>query len=425
MWKAFSALKIKGELKPRADNLVFRLHYRYTCVLFLACATLTTLYDFVGNKIDCMMTHDDGGLKKVVDSYCYITGTYTVDKLQDAEVGVDVPAQGVGPHKEADEVTYHSWYQWVPFVLVLQGGLFYLPHLIWKRCERGMFRAIIQDLSVRDYLGEGKKGVKLGNYFSRHEQFEALSVYLTDYAPSHKGWAIKFISCEFLNLAITISTVLLTNYFLGGEFFEYGINVFAMTGLDPENRTDPMAQVFPTMAKCTFNLFGPSGTIENRDVMCLLPTNIANEKIYIVLWFWLFILAIIGCIWMTLRLVSILKPIRNTVFMIRFYDSPRRSLDDNSPLSRMLANKEEIQFILNNSNYSDYLLLTQLADNMETAMFSEFVKYLARYRMKHWKNTSDEELDAGLRKKAESLDDVDYPQGNAYPMMPRPQDNAN
>ena len=48
MWKAFSALKIKGELKPRADNLVFRLHYRYTFMMFMAGATLTTLYDFVG-----------------------------------------------------------------------------------------------------------------------------------------------------------------------------------------------------------------------------------------------------------------------------------------------------------------------------------------------------------------------------------------
>lgn len=36
-----------------------------------------------------MMTFkDDDPLKKVVDSYCYITGTYTVDKLQYGEVSV-------------------------------------------------------------------------------------------------------------------------------------------------------------------------------------------------------------------------------------------------------------------------------------------------------------------------------------------------
>ena len=48
MWKAFASLRIKGEFKPRADSLQFILHYRYTVLFFLASATLTTLYDFVG-----------------------------------------------------------------------------------------------------------------------------------------------------------------------------------------------------------------------------------------------------------------------------------------------------------------------------------------------------------------------------------------
>ena len=57
------------------------------------------------------------------------------------------------------------------------------------------------------------------------------------------------------------------------------VKVFQLTGMDPENRTDPMEQVFPQMGKCTFKLYGPSGSVEQRDVMCLLPTNVANEKV--------------------------------------------------------------------------------------------------------------------------------------------------
>lgn len=52
-----------------------------------------------------------------------------------------------------------------------------------------------------------------------------------------------------------------------------------MSNMDPENRTDPMAEVFPQMGKCIFKMYGPSGTVEKRDVMCLLPTNVANEKV--------------------------------------------------------------------------------------------------------------------------------------------------
>ena len=48
-----------------------------------------------------------------------------------------------------------------------------------------------------------------------------------------------------------------------------------------------MAKVFPKVTKCTFHKYGPSGTIEIRDGLCVLPLNILNEKIYILLWFWL------------------------------------------------------------------------------------------------------------------------------------------
>ncbi|MPC84693.1 Innexin inx1 [Portunus trituberculatus] len=57
------------------------------------------------------------------------------------------------------------------------------------------------------------------------------------------------------------------------------LQVFAVAGQDPENRTDPMSYVFPRMAKCTFRSFGPSGTIQVRDMMCLIATNIINEKV--------------------------------------------------------------------------------------------------------------------------------------------------
>ena len=78
-----------------------------------------------------------------------------------------------------------------------------------------------------------------------------------------------------------------------GEFTTYGTDVLAMTELSPEEREDPMARVFPKMTKCTFHKFGPSGTVEKFDGLCVLPLNIINEKIYVFLWFWFIILTVV------------------------------------------------------------------------------------------------------------------------------------
>ena len=48
---------------------------------------------------------------------------------------------------------------------------------------------------------------------------------------------------------------------------------------------------FLQVSKCTFHKFGPSGTVEKFDGICVLPLNIINEKIYVFLWFWFILVA--------------------------------------------------------------------------------------------------------------------------------------
>ena len=78
-----------------------------------------------------------------------------------------------------------------------------------------------------------------------------------------------------------------------------------MTEMENDQRTDPMARVFPKVksfhrsavtpplqiTKCTFHKFGSSGSVQKFDGICVLPLNIINEKIYVFLWFWFLLLA--------------------------------------------------------------------------------------------------------------------------------------
>lgn len=355
VFRALSKVKVKVDLKPTVDNVVFRLHYRYTYMIFMVSMLLATLYDNIGKKIDCMAT---GVSKDVVNAYCFIMGTFTVDRLHGLDIGVDVPHPGVGPWKqEEDEITIHSYYQWVPFVLFLQGLLFYLPHFLWKKWEGGLFKEVIQDISIKDYLGSNLK-----TYFAREERFRALATYMKNHMDRHTSWAYKFFFCEGLNLVVVIGMLFFTDWFLGGEFLTYGSSIIEVASLDPENRTDPMSLVFPKMAKCTFKSFGSSGTIEVKDVMCLIATNIINEKIYLFLWVWLVLLTTVTCLWTVIRLLTMMLPFLRH-FILKMYVKDGFSSD--------------VSEIMHQATLSDWFLFISLGKNMETSVFSEFIGLFA------------------------------------------------
>jgi hypothetical protein len=56
-----------------------------------------------------------------------------------------------------------------------------------------------------------------------------------------------------------VGNIFFVDVFLGGAFLKYGTDVVRYSGLDQENRTDPMIAVFPRVTKCTFHKFGSSG----------------------------------------------------------------------------------------------------------------------------------------------------------------------
>ncbi|KAK4304113.1 hypothetical protein Pmani_023938 [Petrolisthes manimaculis] len=49
MYKSLAKVRVKIEVKPIVENLVFRLHYRYTYVIFMASCLLTTMYGLFGD----------------------------------------------------------------------------------------------------------------------------------------------------------------------------------------------------------------------------------------------------------------------------------------------------------------------------------------------------------------------------------------
>ena len=91
------------------------------------------------------------------------------------------------------------------------------------------------------------------------------------------------------------------------------------------------------ITKCHFHKYGPSGTIEVHDAMCVLALNIINEKIYVGLWFWYIILAVLTSLYLIYVICVIAIPSMRRVMVERNakYDVKVRTKREPARFSRM------------------------------------------------------------------------------------------
>jgi len=334
------------------DNNVFRLHYKATFIILLTASILVTAKQYMGDPIDCIV--GDAVPSDVMDTYCWIHSTFTVKSKVVAEVGKEAAHPGVAPQDgDPENIKHHKYYQWVCFTLYFQAILFYLPRYLWKVFEAGKLKMLVSGLCVPivDSKVKEDRVEALQNFFQKHGN------------RSKNNWyAAKFFFCEFLNLVNVIGQIYFVDFFLGGEFTTYGSDVWGMMQEEFEERTDPMAMVFPKMAKCTFHKYGPTGTIQRHDGLCILPVNIINEKIYFFLWFWLVGLAIITGAQQVYRLITVLVPGLQVTRM--------------KSLARAVP-EHKIRELSKRTSTGDWFLLSQMGKNMDSLMFRDFLDQLA------------------------------------------------
>jgi len=276
----------------RIDSNTSRLHYKVTVLIFVTASLLVTSGQYIGDPIDCIVDGVPGGL---MDTYCWIHSTFSIPSRWAGKIGVDVPHPGVHPVVDGEEVKYHKYYQWVAFVLFLQAAMFYIPRYLWDSSEGGKIKMLVQGLQDPMISADDKKG-----------QIETIVTYFGLNRGAHGMYALRFFGVELLNFVHVIVQIYFTDFFLGYEFTTYGTDVLAYTNEEAEDRPDPMKVVFPKVTKCTFHKYGPSGTVEKKDGLCVLPLNIINEKIYILIWFWLVFLAVVTGLVLLYRFALIL-----------------------------------------------------------------------------------------------------------------------
>ncbi|KAJ4427812.1 Innexin inx1 [Periplaneta americana] len=190
------------------------------------------------------------------------------------------------------------------------------------------------------------RGVCVGSHKSRHNMY-----------------AIRYYFCEALCLVNIIAQLYFMDSFFDGEFISYGLRVMTFSEQAQEDRVDPMVFVFPRVTKCTFHKYGPSGSIQKHDSLCILPLNIVNEKTYIFLWFWFMILATMLGLLLLYRLAIILFPsLRPHLLHARNRMVPRE-------VAAAISRKTDI---------GDWWILYMLGRNMDPIIYREVMAELAK-----------------------------------------------
>ncbi|XP_059083716.1 innexin inx3-like isoform X2 [Tigriopus californicus] len=334
--------------KADIDSPFFKLHYRTSATFCFISCLLVTANDLIGSTIDCISGTIPGN---VLNTYCWIMSTFSVPSKPGGVHGEDYAYQGVEPLGDPNDRVIHAYYQWVPFVLFFQGLLFYFPHWLWKTFE---------DRKL-DKITSGLRGRTL-SLDERKDQCSILVKYVTETFHMHNFYAFKYFICDILNFINVIVQIYMINAFLGGVFMAYGSDVLYWSESASETRTDPMIDVFPRITKCNFYKYGPSGTIERHDAMCVLALNIINEKIYVFLWFWYIILAVMTSLYLLYVLAVVAVPSMRRVMVER---------------NAKFDIKEKMDILMRKAQMGDWFVIFLLSKNLDSILFKEFIVQLA------------------------------------------------
>ncbi|XP_045760369.1 innexin inx7-like [Maniola jurtina] len=355
--------------KPRINNMVFKLHYKATVTLLLAFVILVCAREYFGEHIKCIS--DQGVPDHVIQTYCFFMATFTIVRHYNESLLEDgfLPHPGVGPILSTDQTLHHTYYQWVPFVLFIQSVCFYMPHYIWKKKEGGRIKALVDGLQYAG-LALAEEDMKVGantvpSKATLDSRIDLIKKDIILRLKITRTWSTWLVLMEIANLVHLMFQIWMIDIFLNGAFMGLGPSVLDYKEWQQIN--DPLERIFPKVTKCTFHKYGPSGSIQQHDALCVMALNVINEKIYVVLWFWflfLFIASLLAVIW---RFLSF--------FMYR------RSLKFNELMFRHASHRKfnpyNVIQVVNGCQFGDWLFLYYLAKNMKGIVFQQLFEHLA------------------------------------------------
>ena len=332
---AVSRIRIRND-----DDFSDRIHHRYTVALLCIFSFVTTSRQLVGRTITCWVPKEfTGSHKAYAHSYCWVKNTYYLP------FNKSIPKV----HEE-DKREMIVYYQWVPMILLFQALLFYLPCFLWRsfysrsgidignvieaactieNCKNAEKKETSLKMMTNAFdLYLGSKLKRVGNGLLDKSRVLAQNTCCVFFQRRYGNYIVMLFSVtKVIYIVNSICQLFLLNVFLGTDYNVYGFEVMYDLANTRDWKPSPR---FPRVTICDFKT-RRVGNIHRYSLQCVLPINLFNEKIFIVIWFWLVVISIISCItliswFMKLRVdnVTYIKSLLHT--MDRFQDGVDKEL---------------------------------------------------------------------------------------------------
>lgn len=232
----------------------YNLYFVHTRNIFIFSFILSITNQFMGdNVIYCNFVHETSIPENMLQSFCYLNGTYTY-------------VNGT--------IHYHHYYKWIALMLCLEAFLFYLPYSVWSNLCRPYIENIIDDKNENN----SQLNTLRCNYILNEIQNSNFCIY-----KKH----LVFEMVVFLN---TILQFTLLHILLNYQFFNFGFDV-----------------LFPYITTCDLKAGGFSGDANELKITCNLPYNILYKKIFIIIYIWFWCLIVSNLYYFGLNTYTLMK----------------------------------------------------------------------------------------------------------------------
>uniref|UniRef100_A0A914BXE7 Innexin n=2 Tax=Acrobeloides nanus TaxID=290746 RepID=A0A914BXE7_9BILA len=253
-------------------------------------AVLVSFKQFGGRPLECWVPAQfTASWEAYTEMYCWAQNTYWVPIEQDIPVDI--------AEREYRQISY---YQWVPFFLLIQAFLYYIPCLMWRlMSDKSGIRLndIVQMATEKENI-EPEYRLRTIESLSRHIEsalrYQHTATSRTQYTLHRvfKCFNLRYyesyvtglyLATKIMYVGNVLTNLLLVNKFLEtDEYSIYGFGVlkdllFGKSWMESGN--------FPRVTLCDFEV-RVLGNTQRHSVQCVLVINIFNEKIFILVWLW-------------------------------------------------------------------------------------------------------------------------------------------